>query len=285
MKITRSIKTATLVILLVLSVFLAYSYAAVTQIVGTAVQQSGIWNNVKDAATGDNLTTGVPVSGLYAFDGTNWDRIRGSIANGLLVDVSRVTGTVTISGATTPADGFANPTNAVTSFGLMGMWNGASWDRLRGDIANGLDVDVTRLPNTAADNSANSTAKLPVLSARANAAAPAWTEGNQVPLSVDLTGALRVSTGATTLPTTFTHAQVAVTAVATLITASDASRLSAVIRNIGANPAYIGSTVGVTTANGFLLYPNESLTLDKNTGDIYAICGAALTTTIAYVKE
>lgn len=284
MKITRSIKTATLAILLVLSVFLAYSYAAVTQIVGTAVQQSGMWNNVKDAATGDNLTTGVPVSGLYAFDGTNWDRIRGSIANGLLVDVSRVTGTVTISGNTTPADGFANPTNAVTSFGLMGMWNGASWDRLRGDIANGLDVDVTRLPNTAFDNSANSTAKLPVLSARANAAVPVWTEGNQVPLSVDLSGALRVS-GSSPLPATFTHAQIGVTSTATLITASDTARLSAVIRNIGANPVYIGSTSGVTTTNGFLLYPNESLTLDKNTGAVFGICVTGQTTTVAFIKE
>jgi hypothetical protein len=44
---------------------------------------------------------------------------------------------------------------------------------------------------TATDNSTNSTVKLPVLPARANAAAPSWTEGNQAPLSVLLAGQLR----------------------------------------------------------------------------------------------
>lgn len=46
---------------------------------------------------------------------------------------------------------------------------------------------------TASDNSTNSTAKLPVLPARANTSAPTWTDGNQVPLSVDTAGALRVT--------------------------------------------------------------------------------------------
>lgn len=57
------------------------------------------------------------------------------------------------------------------------------------------DVDVLTLPNTAADNSTNSTSKLPVISCRANAAAPTWTEGNQVPLSTNLSGELRVTGG------------------------------------------------------------------------------------------
>jgi hypothetical protein len=48
----------------------------------------------------------------------------------------------------------------------------------------------------AADNSANSANKLPVLPGRANAAAPSWTEGNQVPFSVDLSGNARVIYGA-----------------------------------------------------------------------------------------
>jgi len=46
---------------------------------------------------------------------------------------------------------------------------------------------------TQSDNSADSTAKLPTIPAKANAAFPNWTEGNQVPLSVDLTGNLRTS--------------------------------------------------------------------------------------------
>lgn len=41
----------------------------------------------------------------------------------------QVTGTSTSSGSTTPSDAFANPTNAVTSFSLGAVWNGATWDR------------------------------------------------------------------------------------------------------------------------------------------------------------
>lgn len=46
---------------------------------------------------------------------------------------------------------------------------------------------------TGTDNTTNSTAKLPVLVARANTAAPTWTDTNMVPLSVDTTGALRIT--------------------------------------------------------------------------------------------
>jgi hypothetical protein len=41
-----------------------------------------------------------------------------------------------------PADADGNWTGMLTNSRGM-MWNGASWDRFRGDIANGLDVDVT----------------------------------------------------------------------------------------------------------------------------------------------
>lgn len=44
----------------------------------------------------------------------------------------------------------------------------------------------------ATDNSANSTTKLPVIPCVANAAPPAWTEGNQVPCSTDKSGNARV---------------------------------------------------------------------------------------------
>lgn len=47
--------------------------------------------------------------------------------------------------------------------------------------------------SAAADNSTNSTAKSPVIPCRANAAAPTWTEGNQAPCSVDLSGNERVN--------------------------------------------------------------------------------------------
>lgn len=67
-----------------------------------------------------------------------------------------VDGTVSVSGTTTvdtelPAaatltDAAANPTTPTVGTANL-VYNGATWDRARGDTTNGLDVDVTRLPS------------------------------------------------------------------------------------------------------------------------------------------
>lgn len=53
----------------------------------------------------DNISTSIltlaTLAGLYLFDGTNWDRARGDTTNGLDVDVTRVSGTVTVAGTVT----------------------------------------------------------------------------------------------------------------------------------------------------------------------------------------
>lgn len=162
------------------SLVIPWAWAAISNISGIAVQGSSIqWNNVKDASQGDDLTNGLPASALYGYDGTNWDRLLGTAANGLDVDVTRVQGTVTTTstGTKTPADAYTNPTTAVDSWALGGVfngttwdrrrsatgdalaatglasiglmgYNGATWDRLRSDTTNGLDVDVTRVGGT-----------------------------------------------------------------------------------------------------------------------------------------
>ena len=60
-----------------------------------------------------------------------------------------ITGTVTadteLPVAAALADATANPTTPLVGSALE-IFNGTTWDRARGDIANGLDVDVTRLP-------------------------------------------------------------------------------------------------------------------------------------------
>jgi hypothetical protein len=38
---------------------------------------------------------------------------------------------VVTSGAKTPSDAFANPSDAVGAWSLMGLWNGATWQRAR----------------------------------------------------------------------------------------------------------------------------------------------------------
>ena len=95
-------------------------------------------------------------------------------------------------------DNFANPTTT-NVFALGGVFDGATWDRLPGTSTDGALVNlgtnndvIGTLTNNAA---APSTTNLGSLTALANAAAPSWTEGRQVLLSVDLSGALRVSGG------------------------------------------------------------------------------------------
>jgi hypothetical protein len=100
---------------------------AVNTIAGLAVAQSStVWNSVKDASVGDNLTNGVLVSQLYFFDGTDFDRARGDTTFGLDVDVTRMPGS-----GQTPADGFANPTTFSGAWSLGGLFNGTTWDRIR----------------------------------------------------------------------------------------------------------------------------------------------------------
>jgi len=45
----------------------------VQQVSGLAVAESNIkWNNLRDAAAGDNLTEGIGAFNLYLYDGTNF---------------------------------------------------------------------------------------------------------------------------------------------------------------------------------------------------------------------
>lgn len=79
----------------------------------------------------------------YLFNGTGWDRARGDITNGLDVDVTRVSGTVTVDSelpaAAALTDGFANPT--VPGVGAFGMvWDGSTWDRMPGTAEAGVLV-------------------------------------------------------------------------------------------------------------------------------------------------
>lgn len=82
------------------------------------------------------------------FDGTNWDRIQGTSADGVLVnlgannDVS-VTGSVDteLPAAAVLSDAFSNPTPPAVGAFMMG-WNGATWDRVDTANTGRLQVDV-----------------------------------------------------------------------------------------------------------------------------------------------
>jgi len=94
------------------------------------------------------------------------------------------------------ADATANPT--VPAWAVMGMlFNGTTWDRIRGDTTNGIDVDVTRLPGSPAQE--HTTAASPG-SARLSDGAAFYdaTKTGQLPSAL-VSGRLDVNIGATTL--------------------------------------------------------------------------------------
>lgn len=81
-----------------------------------------------------------------------------------------ISANATMANCATPADAQTNTSGLQTQARLM-SYNGATWDMLRGDTTNGLDVDVTRLPRaaTATITSVNDSAtNATLLSANAN---------------------------------------------------------------------------------------------------------------------
>jgi hypothetical protein len=82
-------------------------------------------------------------------DGTAVDA-PGNDTDGLLVKLTNSSipigdGTTVVTIDTDPADGEANSGNALHVEGRTYVYNGTTWDRVRGDISNGMDVDVTRV--------------------------------------------------------------------------------------------------------------------------------------------
>ena len=104
-----------------------FGKTAISDVAGLAVAQTtALWNNVRDAAVGDNITNGILATSVYMYNGTAFDRVRGDTTNGLDVDVTRMPG-----GAQTPADGTANPTTFQGAWSLNGLFNGTTWDRAK----------------------------------------------------------------------------------------------------------------------------------------------------------
>ncbi len=100
-----------------------------------------------------------------------------------------------------------------------------------------------------ADNAINPTTKVPTLPARANAAAPAWTEGNVAPLSTDLAGNLRTSV-ITALPA---GANVIGTVTANQGTASAQAAAGWPVQPYGmTDSVFAGAVVTAPAANGVI---------------------------------
>jgi hypothetical protein len=86
---------------------------------------------------------------LMGYDGSNWDRVQ--TGSGGLLKVGNVAGNTALGDAESNTqqlfatnDGSGTIWNRASNF----LFNGTTWDRMRGDTTNGLDVDVTRVTGT-----------------------------------------------------------------------------------------------------------------------------------------
>jgi len=118
---------------------------------------------------------------------TEFDLVEGDATNGLDVDVTRVSGTVTV--------GDGGSTLSVDDGGAtLSIDDGGGSISIDGTIT-GISSTVNVQGGKSVGGGVGSATFVGVLPGQANASAPAWSENTNVPLSTDLNGALRVTGG------------------------------------------------------------------------------------------
>jgi hypothetical protein len=137
----------------------------------------------------------------------------------------------------------------------LGWWDGSAYQAPRGDVANGLDVDITRLPGD--------TAQIPITP---TITSTPYTPGDSVGGKITLTGAMRIANGTGLLQSVFlkdrANAKAAIGVSPNQFAVADLDALSKVVRSTGGNSNLylvihaVGSptyAAGVLTLNfGFL---------------------------------
>lgn len=211
---------------------------------GTVTGWSFVADNADAVAVSATAARGNVMAKAQMFNGTTWDRVRGDTTNGLDVDVTRVSGTVTVDGS-----GVTQPVSGTVTANLSATDNA---------VLDAIEADTTTL-----------------------AGAVAGTE-----MQVDVVGALPAGTntiGAVEVEgTALSNNQVTVdtTAGGVTILAASAGRAGAIITNQGSVACFIG-TGSVSTSNGFSLAAGESVALPTDS-DIKGIT-ASSSTTVGYL--
>jgi hypothetical protein len=156
--------------------------------------------NLRVSATGTSAVNISQVGGASITLGQK------TMANSFPVVIASDQSTLTTAGNLTNN----NAAPAATNVGVLNAranaaaptWTEGNQVLLSTDLSGNLRVTMaaatsTVVGNLTNNNAAPSTNHIGALTARANAAAPTWTEGNEVLLSTDLSGTLRVSTTGT----------------------------------------------------------------------------------------
>lgn len=102
------------------------------------------------------------------------------------------------------------------------------------------------------------------------AIAKGYVDDNRLVGQVDISGGIRTAANRTAA-----HGAVSVGVAAVLVVAENTARGNILVQNLGAADVYLGTSAGVTTANGILVAAGGGVAVLTITADIYAISGSA----------
>lgn len=149
-------------------------------------------------------TTGVAAF-LMGWNGTTWDRLKSTTANGLVVDVSRVQGTVAVTQSTSPWVTSRNWTLSSGTDSVAAVQSG-TWNitNITGTVSlpTGAATEATLAKLTLTQGSTTSGQSGPLVQAAVTTSNPNYTTGQTSPLSQTTTGHLRVDTTGSTISIT-----------------------------------------------------------------------------------
>lgn len=185
-----------------------------------------------------------------------------------------------------PSDALSNENDFEQVSAFNALFNGTTWDRMRGDTTNGLDVDVTRVipGGTAtalgkAEDAAHTTGDTGVfaLAVRNDNAATSVTSANAdySQLSTDITGTLFTRDSPSNTPTL---SNVSGSATSVTLLAANTARRSAIFYNDSTADCYVkyGSTASSTSFTYYLpSLATLSITGDEYAGIVTGIWGSA----------
>ena len=197
-------------------------------------------------AIANQTTTSVHGMG-YFYNGVTWDRMRGAIATGLLVNVSNASLAVTGT--------FFQATQPVS-------------------IAATVSVQGVKSNNAVVPGATN----IGILPCVATTAAPAYTDTFQVGCSTNLVGSTRTISQTVTLSTT---GQQAVTAVATALPANSGREVCIKVVSSGTQTVFYG-IAGVTTATGQELLPGEKFCAPVSNSSQFVVIAGGAGSTVAF---
>ena len=197
-------------------------------------------------AIANQTTTSVHGMG-YFYNGATWDRMRGAIATGLLVNVSNASLAVTGT--------FFQATQPVS-------------------IAATVSVQGVKSNNAVVPGATN----IGTLPCVATTVAPAYTDTFQVGCSTNLVGSTRIISQTVTLSTT---GQQAVTAVATALPANSGREVCIKVVSSGTQTVFYG-IAGVTTATGQELLPGEKFCAPVSNSSQFVVIAGGVGSTVAF---